>query len=86
MGCAGFLLQQLPEGQDVPERILDTDLDHPPGPLDRLVEEIGAALLELPVELGDVVREEVDVEQVGLDDLAVRSPRSPDGRVAVGLG
>jgi len=42
-------LDPLPEGEDVAERVLHTDLPHPPRTLDRLVEKIGPATLELSV-------------------------------------
>lgn len=57
------------------------------------MEEVGAARLELLVQGGDVVGRDVDVEEIRLDDLAVRPRRlalaemdvaAVPGRVAVG--
>ena len=58
-------VERLAEPEHVSVGIAHADLEHPPRPLGRLVQDVSTAASELLVERADVVRPEVDVEEVG---------------------
>src|SRR6266511_3858770 len=71
-------LERLADAEHVPVQVAHPDLAQVPRPADRLVEDLGARLPPLPVQRLDVVGVQVHVEEVGRDDLRVRSrPLAP---------